>query len=322
MAPHAPETADLLALPQGGIGDRAVGKDLGFSAATLRHMAPMLQQEAKGWASSCMARSRLALMRGRVSLPGLADLKLMEIAELKDLGDSFDGKALITGLCHSFTKAGFRTDVQFGLSPEPSARLPDLQQAAAGGLLPGVPGLQLGIVAPFEADPEHQSRVKVRVPAFGDEEGSFLWARVASPDAGNQRGFHFRPEEGDEVLIGFLNQDPRYPILLGRLHGSKNAPPPALVDDTADNLKKGIVTRSGTTILFTDAKKPSITVKTPAGNQLLLDDQEEKLTLTDQHGNSIVMGKSGIKIVSCAEIAIEAKDGITIKSPTTDISKP
>jgi uncharacterized protein involved in type VI secretion and phage assembly len=159
------------------------------------------------------------------------------------------------------------------------------------------------------------------VPAVGADEERYLWARVASPDAGNQRGFHFRPEEGDEVVVGFLNQDPRHPILLGRLHGSKNAPPPDLVDDSAENLKKGIVTRSGATILFTDAEKPSITIKTPDGNQILLDDKGETLTLTDQHGNSIVMDKQGVKIVSCADVVIEAKKKVSIKGKMTDISK-
>ena len=39
-----------------------------------------------------------------------------------------------------------------------------------------------------------------------DEQG--VWARVATLDAGNDRGTFFRPEVDDEVVLGFFHDDP------------------------------------------------------------------------------------------------------------------
>ena len=44
-----------------------------------------------------------------------------------------------------------------------------------------------------------------------------IWARMIFEDAGNNRGKIFWPEKDDEVIIGFLNSDPRNPIVLGSL---------------------------------------------------------------------------------------------------------
>jgi len=49
-----------------------------------------------------------------------------------------------------------------------------------------------------------------------------IWARISTLDAGKQRGTFFRPEIGDEVIVGFLNDDPRYPVVLGMVNSSAN----------------------------------------------------------------------------------------------------
>jgi Rhs element Vgr protein len=312
-APRKTAQAGVLALPQGRLDRAPVGEALGRTALTLSHMVPMPEAEIKSWTRARMARSRLSLIRGRVTVPGIADLKPMEIAALSGFGDRFDGNALITGFRHQLTGNGFRTDIQFGLAREPAGKLPDLADMAAGGLLPPVSGLHLATVAALENDPDQQVRARLVIPALGADQQNPLWARVAMPDAGNQRGFFFHPEAGDEVVVGFLDNDPRHPVILGRLHGARNVPPKALADGSADNLRKGIVTRSGTTILFTDGDKPALTLKTGAGNQLVFDDGAKSLTITDQNGNSIAMSDGGIKITAKTKFEIEAGGDVIIK---------
>ena len=57
---------------------------------------------------------------------------------------------------------------------------------------------------------------------------SYHGTTLATLDAGKERGTFFRPEIGDEVVVGFLNDDPRHPVILGMCHSSaKPAPEPA-----------------------------------------------------------------------------------------------
>ena len=86
-------------------------------------------------------------------------------------------------------------------------------------MLPAANGLQIGVVTALEDDPQGDDRIKCRLPMVGaGEEG--LWARLATLDAGDGRGTYFRPEIGDEVVVGFLDDDPRNPVILGMCHSS------------------------------------------------------------------------------------------------------
>ena len=61
------------------------------------------------------------------------------------------------------------------------------------------------------ADPDGRGRVQVRLFAFDgvDDHDAPLWARVATPFAGADRGAFFIPDVGDEVLVTFAHGDPR-----------------------------------------------------------------------------------------------------------------
>jgi len=134
-----------------------------------------------------------------------------------------------------------------------------------------------------------------------------VWARVASVDAGAERGLFIRPEIGDEVVVGFIESDPRYPVLLGMLHSSAN---PAPQRGSNDNHVKLYQSRSKLCLRFDDDKK-TITLETPGGQKLLLDDEAKGITLSDQHGNKIVMDANGIAIESAK--AFGAKTGTGAK---------
>ena len=125
-------------------------------------------------------------------------------------------------------------------------------------------GLQIGTVASNE-DPEGEHRVRVRMPLV-NEQADGVWARVASLDAGNQRGFFFRPEIGDEVVVGFLKDDPRRAVILGMLTSSAK---PAPLKGSDDNHEKVYQSRTGMRLYFNDDKKV-VLLETPAGNRVTL----------------------------------------------------
>ena len=146
-----------------------------------------------------------------------------------------------------------------------------------------------------------------------DDKPFAVWARLASPDAGNGRGYFFRPEPGDEVVVGFFNNDPRQPIILGALFGSKNAPPKDVSQLTDKNVHKAIVTKKGTTIGFIDEDKPSVYIQTPGKNKITIDDKDKAVKIEDQHGNSITLNKHGIAIKSAKDLKFEASGNVEIK---------
>jgi Rhs element Vgr protein len=308
--------AEAPTLSQGGSGIDGAAHDLALGDERLVHLVPMLGAEVKGWTTGRLTRQRLALVRGRIAVPLVADLALMTLISLKGFGDRFDGRALVTGLRHRIDAQGFGTEIQFGLSPEPFGRTPDIADAPAHGLLPPISGLQLGIVSSTDNDPDGEARVKVKVPAIASDPASELWARIATPDAGADRGICFLPEVADEVVVGFLDNDPRHPVVLGRLHGSKNPPP----GDFKDGKKKGILTKSGIKITMVEASNPSITIETKAGRKLVLDDDGKKVTLADSDGNTISFADGGVTIKSAKDLKIEADGAIKIKGSTIDLN--
>jgi uncharacterized protein involved in type VI secretion and phage assembly len=165
----------------------------------------------------------------------------------------------------------------------------------ASGLLPAVSGLQIGVVTVLENDPNGDDRIKVRLPLVSDsEEGS--WARIATLDAGKQRGTFFRPEIHDEVIVGFLNDDPRHPVVLGMCHSSaKPAPEPA----KDSHHRKGYVSRKRCISFSTTRRKSSFSIR-PSGNKF--DRTMPRNQLEDQNGNKIVLDDSGIKIDSAKDL--------------------
>jgi uncharacterized protein involved in type VI secretion and phage assembly len=168
----------------------------------------------------------------------------------------------------------------------------------------------VGVVVSNE-DPDGEHRVRVRMPLVSaDADGA--WARVASPDAGAERGFFFRPEVGDEVMLGFVNDDPRQPVILGMLHSSAKAPPYEASDD---NHEKGYQSRSRIRLSFNDDTKV-VTLETPAGNVLTLSEADKTVSLVDQNGNRIEMTADGIVIESAKSLELKAGTELKLESGT------
>lgn len=307
----------------GNLKGDALGKALGSAVVTLSHPVPADENELQTWADSRMARSRLALLRGRISMPGTTAIKQMDVIQLAGVSDRFNGKALVTGVRHRVNAAGWRTDLQLGLSPEEYARRQDIREVPAAGLLPAVSGLQIGVVAEFQEDKKDKLRVKVNLPGIDMQQSSAVWARLLAPDAGKNRGYYFRPEPNDEVVVGFLNDDPRQPVILGALYGAINTPSALMKAPTADNAYRGIITKAGTKIVFVDDKKSSVYIETAKKGKLLLDDGskdgEETISLTDKHGNAITMSKDGIEIKSKKKVVVNGASGVEIKGKKVDI---
>jgi len=251
----------------------------------------------------------LARIRGRMKFQGSALAKVGGVIELAGVGERFNGTVYVSGVEHEIINGQWSTRAEFGMADNWFAEQRDLVAPPASGLLPGVEGLQIGVVMKLDEDPAGESRIQVKLPIMQAEtEG--VWARLASVHASDGFGAFFIPEIDDEVIVGYLNNDPNHPIVLGSLYSSKRAMP---YDLTAANFTKGLVTKEKLTIELDDEKK-IITIVTPGENTVVLSDDGKSILLQDQNGNKVELNDVGVTIDSPKDITISAQGKISLKA--------
>lgn len=310
------QKAQNVALSQGNLKGGELAKTIGADKYQLITSGQLDDQEIKDWADAKLLKSRLSMLKGRLKVPGFADIKPGDMMEVAGISKRFNGKTLVTAIRHQVNNSGWQTDVQFGLSADFFAQQNhNIIDTPAAGLIPAIHGLQIGVIDNYENDPNKQFRVKVRIPSI--ETDGIIWARLASVEAGKERGIFFRPEPGDEVILGFINDDPRQAIILGAVHSEKNALPSDF-KITQENYKKGIVTKEGLKIIFDDENK-NLEISTPNGNIIKLSEQDKGINLEDENGNTMILNDKGITIKSTKDIIIEGKN-IKIKGSKVDVN--
>jgi Rhs element Vgr protein len=278
----------------GNISPSSLGSSLGIEKLTLRSAAQVDTNSLKSWADAKLMKSRLSMMTGHASFTGSGLVMPNTTVELNGVGDRFSGIAFVSSVRHSIQDGNWTTEVGFGLEDEWFAANPNVNPMPAGGLTPDFGGLMIAKVKQLDQDPMNAFRILVTLPVMQDDT-SGIWARLSAYYATNGSGNFFIPEVGDEVILGFLNSDPNYPVILGSLYSSKNQAP---YSPTAENPIKAIVTKSQCKIEFDDEKK-IITILTPGSNKIIFSDEDEGITMTDQNNNSITTNTEGLIIKDC-----------------------
>jgi Rhs element Vgr protein len=296
------------AVPASGRPDLAgeVGT-AGFSGRTQRlpSAAAVGPDELDARARAAIDRSALGQYWGHGRARGLPKLRIDTTIELTGLGSRFSGAHYVSSSRHVIDSGGYYTEFQLGLPPA-------LRPAAARDQEPfeSVAGtLGIGVVDDID-DPNSWGRVRVLLPWL-DSEIASIWARLAPPAAGPERGFFFIPEVGDEVVVGFLGGDARHPVVLGSLWNGRHAPPETL--DAQTNAIRSIVSRSGHRLTFDDSDGAAkVAVTTAADQTITVDDSSgsEAIELKDKAGNTLTMSSSGIELKAASgDIKLDASAG-------------
>jgi uncharacterized protein involved in type VI secretion and phage assembly len=174
-------------------------------------------------------------------------------------------------------------------------------------------------------DPENLGRVKVKYPWLGTTpdgaEIESFWVRIASPMAGNGRGFLYLPETNDEVLIAFEHGDIHRPYIVGVLWNSRDLPPKPNNEVTSDGKVRQRVIRSrqGHLIILDDSDRAEqIYVESKSGHTLVLDDSSggEKITIRDKSGNKMEIDsvRNSMSIEVKGDFKVEARGMISLNS--------
>ncbi|WP_340199080.1 type VI secretion system Vgr family protein [Ascidiimonas sp. W6] len=143
------------------------------------------------------------------------------------------------------------------------------------------------------ADPDGLSRIKVQFPWQKPDGEMTPWLRMVTPHSGGDKGFHFIPEVGEEVLVGFEGGNAERPYVMGALYTGTKKPDSWQTDK---NDIKAIRTRSGHTIELNDTNGA------------------EFITITDKNKNLIHINTKN------NDITISAGENMTLNAKNMQIN--
>ena len=318
------EVSNNIAGP-GNLSSKKLSEVVGLANYELQTTALMEPADLTSWSKAQMIKSAYSKIQGEAVFQGSSRVEPEKYITLQGLGDRFSGDHFISGVVHDLSTGNWTTRVAVGNIPTWFAEEPDVIAPSASGLLPGARGLFNGTVKKMNADPDTQFRILVDVPLF-DQNGAGIWARLSNFYSTSGAGAFFLPEVGDEVVLGFLNEDPRYPVILGSMYSSTKIKPFTGLEPNEKNSIKAIVSKSGISIEFDDENKV-LTIATPDKNTMIFSDKDKQISIKDDNGNSIVMSSDGITIKSPKDITLSADQhiklsgtqGITVQASGGDV---
>lgn len=159
-------------------------------------------------------------------------------------------------------------------------------------------------------DPQSLSRVQVRLLCADGvtDQDAPVWARVAVPFAGDNHGAFFIPDVGDEVLVSFVNGDPRLPIVLGSLWNG-NAKPPETLGGGGDAVDRWtLVGKRKTRIAIVEEQdgQARIEMTTPGGVSVTLQETSGGKIECKAAGSTITVDTSGVSIKASSKVNVQA----------------
>lgn len=312
---------------EGNIDASDLASALSISLLDLRTSAAFAPDEAQAVADARQMKNVLSKIRGRVKFQGFSGVNPGDMVSLDGLGDRFNGPAFVNSVRHDYTEGNWTTEVNLGMPLDWFSEKVSTKTVAGGGSTPvgsatpnvgtglfsTLQGLQVGIVNSLQ-DPDNEFKVQVKLPAINPTDDG-IWARIATLDAGNNRGSFFMPEISDEVILGFINGDPSQPVILGMMNSS--ALPAALTPSTSND-QKGFTTRTGMQLLFDDGQD-SVTITTPGGRQFTLNDNGGSVQLTDG-SNTLSFSSSGVTLQSSGSLTLQAQGSVSISGSDVTVS--
>lgn len=172
------------------------------------------------------------------------------------------------------------------------------------------------------SDPLALGRVQIRLFNFHgfDTQESLMWARVAVPFAGDGYGAFVIPNKDEEVVVSFLNGDPRYPVIVGSLWHGTAKPSESIPGDEVDRWT--FTGRNGSRIAIVEesAGNEVISFTLPGGvsGRLVANGLIELIA----GGSRITMDGQGIQMKTGGKVDIQAAAEISLKAPQITVNSP
>jgi uncharacterized protein involved in type VI secretion and phage assembly len=172
-------------------------------------------------------------------------------------------------------------------------------------------------------DPDALNRVQIRLLSGDGVDGQDapLWARVATPMAGQDRGAFFIPDVDDEVLVVFVDGDRRFPVVVGSLWNGHDQAPETL-GGSGDSVDRWSITgKAGTRIAIVEesAGQETVMIETPGGVSVTITDQGGGKVEVECAQNTITIDSSGVSVQSSGSVQVNASS-VTISSGSVSVN--
>lgn len=230
-------------------------------------------------------------------------IKPGESIQIAGMGE-FDGQYYVTAVNHRVDGGGYNNS--FECIPLDVAHPRAFSKRLVGS------HIQTALVANNQ-DPENLGRIKVNFPWASDADS--VWARIATADAGEQRGFYTIPDVGDEVLVAFERGDTTQPVIIGSLWNNSAKPHSEAPDP--DNMVKMWVTRSGNMFFMSDIEgEQEIRLLTgDKKNSIMLKAKGPEIVIQSDGGDITLKGKN-IKFETDEKVELKAGSELKVSSGT------
>ncbi len=292
------------------LADVVSGPDSAFGTASLvtAGLAGSNQEEVVQLSQALLDWATTSSVRATGITDVDAGVKLGTTVQVTDAGP-LSGTYPVTRVEHTYrARRGFLTRFwsggrgQTSLAPaEGGGRYGPLQGPATHH-----PGMVVGEVTNIN-DPKQMGRVKVRFPGLDPSQES-AWGRILTSGGGASRGNVIIPEVGDEVLVGFEHGDPRQPIIMGGLFGTKSSIPDWTVKDGKVSARR-FTSRLGHVWELSDGESPE-----DQYFLLQLAGQQHTLKVTKQATNLEIPSGQPLTIkAGNTQVAFSESGDVTIK---------
>ena len=166
-------------------------------------------------------------------------------------------------------------------------------------------GAHLGRVLSVQ-DPLGLSRVQLTLLGADADGEAPLWARVAVPFAGDNRGAFLIPDVGDEVLVLFIGNDPRYPVVVGGLWNGSISVPEQIGSDRIDRWT--ITGKAGTRVAIIEESsgQEMVEIETPGGVTATLTDASGGSIKLKAAGSTVTIDSQGVSIQTGGKFSVTA----------------
>ncbi len=295
----------------GNISPSDLAGVLGVEAYNLQTTGSLPSEVLQAWVSAKHQKNAFSKIQGNITIEGYPKLQLGDTVNLEGFSDQFNGSQYVGGFEHVIEQGSFKTTIQLGISAEFfSDENRDIAAPSASGIISPIKGLHIGVVEQIHEDENGEFRIKVQLPTLQVDNMS-VWARMTQFYATAEAGLFFYPEVNDEVIVGFLNEDPQAPVVLGSVYNKSNAIPP--YEPAEENYIKAIVTKTGLKVEFNEENN-AITLITPEEQSILIDDTEKMITVKDMNDNVIELTDAGISISTAGDIIFDAQGNIELNA--------
>lgn len=166
-------------------------------------------------------------------------------------------------------------------------------------------------------DPKNLGRVKCAYITSDQDAGETGWIHCLTLLGGDRYGTFFHPNAGDVVALAYENGDIHRPFVIGSLWVGDPKPPLTVRD--GKNEEYQFITPNKSYVDFSDTEgKEKITVSTPKNRQVILDDGEQEIHITDGKNSVRISGKTGAIEIKCdKKLTVKVGGGVTIECDGT-----